>query len=586
MAAISVADRRAPIALSLKGALRACRSHLVFAGLFSALLNILYLAPTLYMLQVYDRVIPTRGVATLAFLTVILLFSLATLTLLDLVRSRLLVRASAKLDHVLAAPVIRATLRSVEGGERSSRALRDFDTLRATLTGAGIIALFDAPWTPVYILVCFMLHWVLGCLAIAGSVIVIGLTLLNERATKARLQTANDAASRAYFSHEQSVAASDVVRALGMREAITQRHLDDRFTSISLQAEASFAAGGYMAATRFFRLALQSLALGVGAYLAVERQLSGGAIFAASLLIGRALSPIEQVLGAWKGIVSARGAYKALDILLDRVGALGRKTRLPTPRALLEVEQVTVLDAARTAPILSGASFIVLPGEIVGVVGPSGAGKSTLMRVLAGAQSPDRGHVRIDGADMSDWDQEQLGRHIGFLPQDSNLFQGTVRENIARFRGYLETDQDALDAMVVAAAESCGAHQMILRLPEGYETMLGAAGRGLSAGQLQRIALARALFDEPRVVILDEPNSHMDAEGEMLLGQTLARLKAKGVTVFVVAHRAGILGGVDKLMIIRGGQVAAFGPREQVMNDLAPQPPTPVVRRDQPALTP
>jgi ATP-binding cassette subfamily C protein len=551
----------------LRAAFAACRRHFVAAAVFSALLNVLYLAPTLYMLQVYDRVVPTRGALTLLFLTLVLLFALAILSLLDVVRSRLLIRASCRLDRQLAGVILDATLASSAGGRDAvtRQAMREFDTLRQTMTGTGVLALFDAPWTPIYILVCYLLHPLLGLVALVGGAVLVAITWLNERATKGRLQRATDAANLAYISQEQSVTGAEVLRALGMRWAMIRRHLRERETTATLQAEASFAGGGYIAASRFARAALQSLALGVGAWLAINQKISPGAIFAASLLVARALAPIDQVLGAWKSVVQARGAWRTLSDLLGRAAPSIGMTQLPAPSGALEVERLVVMNPARDGVILQGINFGVAAGEIVGVIGPSGAGKTTLMRMIAGAGQADQGAIRLDGAQMHDWEPERLARSIGYMPQGSLLFCGTVKDNISRFRIDLGEDPMRIDEMAVEAARLSGAHDMIVRLPRGYDTPLGWGGTGLSAGQTQRVALARALFGEPSLVILDEPNAHLDMEGEMQLIQTLASLKARGATVLIVAHRTGVLAAVDKLMALRDGRIELFGGRDETI---------------------
>jgi ATP-binding cassette subfamily C protein len=554
----------------LADAFRACRRHFVSAAIFSALLNVLYLAPTLYMLQVYDRVVPTRGQLTLLFLTIVFAFAVATLALLDLVRTRLLVRASARLDRLLSPQVIGALLAQFSaGGLRSSMALREFDVLRATLTGAGILALFDAPWTPIYILVCFAIHWALGALALFGAVLLLGLAWLNEKATKAPLQKANEAASRLYASVDASAAAGGVLRALGMRRAMVNRHLEERRHSIQLGSQASFAGSTYMTLTKFFRLLLQSLSLGLGAYLAIEQKISAGSIFAASLLITRALAPIEQVLGAWKNVVQARGAYHTLQDLFEKSDHDRTPTRLPAARGEILLERVAVLSPKRDRMLLADINFRLEPGDALGVVGPSGAGKSTLVKLIAGALKPSQGAIRFDGADAKDWDDEQLAEHVGYVPQEPTLFRGTVKENIARFRNHLGADPAAIDAEAVRAAQACGAHELILRLPNGYDTELGWGGGGLSSGQAQRIALARALYGQPSVVILDEPNAHLDSDGETDLMEALVRLKLQKVTVVIVAHRTGVLAGVDKLLILRDGRMEMMGPRDEVTQRLA-----------------
>ncbi len=550
----------------LVAAFRACRSHFTWAAVFSALLNLLYLAPTLYMLQVYDRVVPSRGGLTLLFLTVVLAFALATLSALDAVRSRLFTRASMRLDRQLAGVILDATLaRPREGGDVLTRqAMRDFDTLRATLTGGALMSLFDAPWIPIYLLVCFLLNPLLGLVVLIGGAILLLITWRNERATRGRLQRATEAANYAYVSQEQSAGGADVVRALGMRRAMVSRHLAERSAAARLQAEASFATGGYMAVTRFVRLFLQSLALGVGAWLAIEGKLSAGSIFAASFLVSRALSPLEAMLGAWKGIGQARVAWRSLDTLLQRP-PITNLTVLPQPEGALEVERLVVMKPRGEGAILQGLGFRLAPGEVVAIIGPSGAGKSTLLRTVSGAGGAYSGAIRFDGAEMKDYDLERLAQRLGYLPQDTGLFSGTVKENIARFATYLGEDPTEIDEKVIAAAKACGVHDMILRLNDGYDTMLGLGGKGLSAGQAQGVALARALYGEPRLLLLDEPNAHLDSEGEARLLETLRQQKAQGVAALIVAHRTGILAAVDRLMVMRDGRIELYGPRDEVL---------------------
>ena len=522
------------------------------------------------MLQVYDRVVPSRGGMTLLFLTLVLAFALATLSLLDVVRLRLFVRASMRLDREIAGAILDATLaRPRNNGEVvTGQAMREFDTLRQTLTGGGLMAMFDAPWLPIYLIVAFLLNPWLGLLVLIGGGLLAGIAFSNEKATKARQLRSAEAANYAYASQAQSVGGADVVRALGMRRAMVTRHLAERRTAGLLQAEASFATSGYVAATRFVRLFLQSIALGAGAWLAIDGKLSAGSIFAASFLVARALAPLEALIGAWKGLGAARNAWRALDLLLKGppVTAL---TSLPAPQGIIEVDRLVAMRPGREGAILQGLSFRVAPGEVVAIVGPSGAGKSTLLRTIAGAGGPYNGVIRFDGAEMSDYDPERLAASIGYLPQDTVLFAGTVKENIARFSNYLAEDRELVDEQVIAAAKACGVHDMILRFQDGYDTTLALGGKGLSAGQAQGVALARALFGMPKILLLDEPNAHLDAEGEARLVESLREQKARGVSVMIVAHRTGVLGAVDKLMVMRDGRIEVFGPRDEVLARLA-----------------
>lgn len=556
----------------LGGALRACGRHFAWAFLFSALVNILYLAPTLYMLQVYDRVMATGGVMTLLFITVVVLVALFTLAALDGMRSRLLVRAGLRLDRMLAGEVLGRLISRAKAGARAPRvgqAMREFDNFRQTLAGPGVLSLFDAPWTPVYLLFCFILHPVLGAITLAGGLILLVLAVLNERSVKPKIQKAGEAAASAYLAQETAANSAEVVKALGMRNALVARQLTDRTTATEMQAEAAFAGGKYSGAIKFTRLALQSLALGVGAWLAIERQISAGAVIAASVLLSRALQPLEQLVGAWSGVVQGRAAFQTLVQLFTEYPPEAPRTQLPRPKGLVQVEQVGV--RAGDAMILKGVSMSIQPGEVVGLIGPSGAGKTTLARVVAGALEPDYGTVRLDGADLQDWEPDRLARHVGYLPQDSILFHGTIRDNISRFEGFTGGDPAEIDARVIAAAQAAGAHEMILRLPKGYDSMLGMGGRGLSSGQSQRIAFARAIYGEPAMIVLDEPNAHLDAEGEGALMRTLLELKARGAAVLLVAHRTGILNAADKMIVIRDGVIEMFGPRDEVVGRLQAQ---------------
>jgi ATP-binding cassette subfamily C protein len=558
-------------------ALQACRRHFVAVAAFSALLNLLFLVPMLYMLQIYDRVIPTQGRVTLVFLTIVLLFGLATLALLDFVRSRLLVRASIRLDRQLAGVLLDTSLarrdRTFDAVAR--QAMREFDTLRQALTGPAIIAVCDAPWSPIYILVCFLIHPLIGAFVLAGALFLGLIAVRNHGSTSAPLQSASEAAARAYASQEQVLAGAENVRALGMRRAMVQRHLAERQTMMALQSGASFAGSRYVTISKFLRLSLQSAALGLGAWLAINNSISGGAVFAASFLAGRALNPIEQLLGTWRTVAQAKSAYEKLNELLGGREAETAVTLLPPPEGRLDVEQMSVINAAGDGAILANISFQILPGEVVAVVGPSGAGKSTLLRMLAGAGRPDRGIIRVDHASVLDWDPERLAAYIGFLPQDISLFAGTVKENIARFQDPAEPDSGDVDGKAVAAAKACFAHELILQLPNGYDCLLGWGGRGLSAGQAQRVGLARALYGDPPIILLDEPNAHLDSAGEGQLVETLTALKARNAAVMVVAHRMGVLAAVDEIMVLRDGRIEAFGTRDEVLARLG-GPATPI----------
>ena len=562
----------------MAAAFRACRPHFIGIAVFSGLLNVLYLTPSIYMLQVYDRVVPTGGITTLLFITLAVAFALITLAALDAIRARLLVRASLRLDKELAGPLLeRLMARTAPGAPILG--MREFDILRQAISGQAALGFLDAPWTPIYVVIAFMLHPALGGLTIFGGVILVALALFNERSTKAKSLAAAKATNSAYAAQEAAAQNADIVKALGMRGALRERQLSDRRSGLSLAGQAQFTGGQYAALTKFTRLFLQSAALGLGAYLAVNREISSGAIIAASILMSRALQPVEQVVGSWGTVVQARGALKTLSELFAGDVAETPRTQLPTPLGALKFDKVVQRAPGSDALVLKGVVFAMQPGEVLGVVGPSGAGKTTLARLAVGAVPPDAGVVRLDGANLTDWDPDRLGRHVGYLPQDNALIAGSIRDNISRFAIWRGEDPATIDAAVVAAAQAGGVHDMILKLPKGYDTALTHGGRGLSAGQGQRVALARALYGDPAVLVLDEPNSALDAEGEMALAKAIAGAKARGAAILIIAHRTGVLAAADRLMVLRDGVVDRIGPRADVLAAMsgAARPPSNVV---------
>lgn len=569
----------APAKMKIDGpigqALYECRGLIGGLAVFSALLNILALAPSVYMLQVYDRVIPTGGAMTLLFLSAMIFYALLTMSALDGVRTRLLVRMGIRLDRRLA-PLILDRLLARSASRRptalSNQTMRDVDALRMALAGPAALAILDLPWAPIFILITFFLHPLLGLYAAAGCGLLILLAWLNQAATRKKAEVAHLATASAYSLTDAVVGSAEVVRGLGMRAPLVARMEAERGVGLNLSSTAQFTAGGYSTLTRFVRLCLQSLALGTGAWLVIQNQLSAGSIFAVSLLIARALQPIEQIIGSWSAVLAARSAYTNINQLLVQTGGEGeeRFVALPIPQGHVQVENLSVTSPAG-ASVLNNLTFAVKPGEILGIIGSSGAGKTTLARVLAGAIAPDSGVVRLDGASFNDWDPEVLGSHIGYLPQDSALLPGTIRDNISRFNGWKDDDQAAIDAEVVRAAKAAGVHNTILRLPAAYQTRLGYGGSGLSAGQAQRVAMARALYGSPAFYVLDEPNSHLDGHGEIQLIETLVAARAQGAAIVVVAHRAGVLNIADRLLALRDGGIAHYGPREDVVNQLARQ---------------
>ena len=549
----------------LADALRACRIHFVSAAAFSALVNLLYLTPTLYMLQVYDRVVPTGGITTLLLVTAVAVFALGTLAWLDWLRTRLMLRAGLRLDKLLAGRVL-ARVVDLQSKAPNSQALREFDHVRSAFTGTGVLALFDAPWTPLYLLCCFLLHPWLGVLTLVGGAILVTLAVLNERDSRPKLNRAIQSNTAAYQAQEGVAAQAEVVRALGMRAASIARQIDQRRAATDQQAEAQLTGGRYQGLIKFVRLTLQSLSLGIAAWLAVDGQISQGAIIAASVLLSRSVAPVEMFVGAWPQMVQGLASWKTLKDLFASTASVDKpRTQLPAPKGRIRLEGVSVRFPDTDQPQLRQVNLQLNPGETVGVVGPSGSGKTTLARVLVGALKPTVGVARLDEADYDLRESDELARYIGYVPQTPSLFPGSIKDNISRFATSMGSSPSEVDARAVAAAQAAGAHEMILKLPQGYDTELGAFGQGLSAGQAQRVALARALYNDPVLLVLDEPNSNLDQEGEAALMQAILGAAQKGAAVVIVAHRAGVLQRVDRLLMLNGGAVQADGPRDQVL---------------------
>lgn len=552
----------------LADAIRACRVHFVWAAVFSALVNILYLTPTIYMMQVYDRVVPTGGVTTLILVTVVAMLALASLAALDWLRGRLLLRAGLRLDRMLAEKVLGRVV-DMQAKAPSTQALREFDHVRGALSGSGALAAFDAPWTPLYLACCFLLHPALGILTLVGGLILIALAILNERDSRARLKHSMAASNAAYAAQESVASQSEVVRALGMRKASIARQIDQRRAATTQAADAQLTGGRYSGIIKFLRLALQSLSLGLAALLAVRGDISPGAIIAASVLLSRSVAPIELLVGAWPSLVQARASWKTLTHLFENTEGVDRpRTALPAPAGKLKAEGITVRFPDTETPQLKNVSLVLAAGQTLGIVGASGSGKTTLARVLAGAMKPTTGLVRLDGADYELRDGDDLAQYIGYLPQTPSLFAGSVRDNISRFCAATGADKSEIDQKAVASAIAAGAHDMILKLPKGYDTVLGPYGAGVSAGQAQRIALARALYGDPVLLVLDEPNSNLDQDGETALMSAILAAAARGAAVVIVAHRAGVLARVDHLLMLKDGAVHAQGPREKVLEAL------------------
>ncbi|QTR55327.1 type I secretion system permease/ATPase [Thiothrix unzii] len=549
-------------------ALQAHRKVFLSVGAFSAVINLLMLVPTIYMLQVYDRVLVSMNISTLLMLTIITMGLFMLMAALEWVRSMALVRLSNQLDqefspHVFAASFVEQ-LRNSRGNPQQP--LSDLNNIRQFVTGQGVFAFFDAPWAPLYILVVFLFHWQMGVMVVVGVLILLGLALANESATHKRLAEANNLAMQAGSQAHGSLRNAEVIEAMGMLAGVRKRWTVLNRKVLRLQTEASEKAGIITATTKFVRISLQSLILGLAALLVIENEITPGMIIAGSVLMGRALAPIEQLIATWKAWISAQGAYRRLEELLERNPEHPPRTSLPRPRGLLQVDGLVATPPGAAAAVLRGIQFTLPAGTVLGVIGPSGSGKSTLARLLVGVWPAQMGKVRIDGADIHDWDKSELGPHIGYLPQDIELFDGTIAENISRFG---EVD----NAKLLKAAELAGVHDMILLLPNGYDTPIGTGGQMLSGGQRQRVALARAVYGDPALLVLDEPNSNLDDVGERALLQAILSLKQQSATVVLITHRPSILGAADALLLLKEGTVAAFGPRDQVLAALQPKPP-------------
>ncbi|TIQ42396.1 MAG: type I secretion system permease/ATPase [Mesorhizobium sp.] len=542
----------------VKDALRACRRYFLFAAAFSLAINLLYLASPLYMLQIYDRVVTSGSETTLVMLTLVLLAAFLALAGLDLVRAAILTRASARLDRLLSPKILAASVETPSQGASQSQPIRDFDTFRQVITGSGIHALFDLPWSPIYIGIIFLLHSWLGFFALGSSLLLIAMAVLNEYMVRAPLKQANDLATANYNFTEMSLRNAEVVRAMGMIDGLVRRWGRDRGLALKQQGQASDRAALMSGLIRFLRLTMQSLILGLGAYLVIERQITGGSMFAASLLLGRGLQPIEQIVGLWRSLILARAALARVEKLLDGGAQNERSFNLPKPTGKIAVEQLSFAIPSLQKVLLRDVSFRLEAGEALGIVGPSGAGKSTLARHLAGIMQPSRGTVRLDGADLTQWGREALGDHIGYLPQDIELFSDTVAANIGRFKS-------DVDREVIEAARLAGVHEMIIRLPQGYETQIGEGGAVLSGGYRQRIALARAVFGMPNLIVLDEPSSNLDSDGDRALAECAVELKRRGSTVIIVSHRPSTLANVDKILLLRDGAVEAFGMKNEIV---------------------
>ncbi len=555
----------APPLPPLAQAMAEARAILKRVGGFSLVINLLVLTSPIYMMQVYDRVLASRSEPTLLYLTLFALACLAVLGALELVRSRILVRMGSRFDALLSDRVFNLVL----SNGRSGQSFRDLDSVRGFLTGAGMLALLDAPWTPIYVALVYLMHPLLGHVALAGVLLLLALGLLNERLTREPLAEAGKEMGTSTRFAELSARNAEAVRAMGMLPGLRALWRRSHLRGLHLQALASDRAGDIAAFAKFIRFLLQVLILGVGAWLVIEQEITGGVMIAASIIMGRGLAPVESSIGAWRGFLMARQAYHRLQDEFAGLAEDKEPMSLPAPKGEVKVDKLVGGPPGVTKPVINGVSFQLNTGNALGIAGPSAAGKSTLARLLVGVWRPASGEVRLDHVNIADWRREEVGPHIGYLPQDIELFPGTVADNIARF-GKVDSDK------VVAAAKLAGAHAMVLELAEGYDTVIGIGGNELSGGQRQRIALARAFYGLPALVVLDEPTSNLDADGESGVRLAIEELKRLGRTVVVIAHRPSLLEATDALMVLQKGAITQFGRTAEVMAQITrPQSLTP-----------
>ena len=550
--------------------LASCRHAFFGVGLMSGMINVLYLTGSFFMLEIYDRVLPSRSVPTLIGLAIIAFVLYAFQGILDIFRGRVLARIGASLDEALNGRVfdlvVRLPLKARTSGD-GLQSVRDLDQVRGFLSSLGPTALFDLPWMPLYLGICFIFHFWIGMTAVVGALILIVVTLLTELRTREPAKAAVETGAARNVLVSASRRNAEVLQAMGMRGRMGALWSSSNAKFLDSQLRASDVAGGFGALSKVLRLALQSAVLGVGAYLVIQQQATAGVIIAGSILTSRALAPVELAIANWRGFVAARQSWKRLIDLMAALPPRDAPLQLPRPSAALSVEGVSAAPPGAQRFVVQDVAFTLKAGNGLGVIGPSASGKSSLARVLVGVWSPMRGKVRLDGAALEQWDPEDLGPHVGYLPQDVELFAGTVAENICRF------DPGADPEAILAAAKAANVHDLILRLPDGYETQIGESGEALSAGQRQRVALARALYGDPFLVVLDEPNSNLDAEGEQALTQAILSARARGRIVVVIAHRPSALASVDLVLVMADGRAQAFGPKDEVLSKVLRRPP-------------
>lgn len=528
---------------------------------FSLVSNLLYLALPLYTYQIYGRVMTSQNQATLWMLTVVTLFVFAISSVVDDLRARILINFGVALDQRVSGRVFTSLFDAAVRGDPGARAqaLRDLDQFRQSLTGIAAAAFFDVPWIPVFLLVLFMIDPLVGVVTVVGAAILFLLALAQARATQNALKDANDAALKSYGFTDAALRNGEVVRAMGMLPTLGKAWASHRAVTIERGAAAAEASNMYTDMIKAVRMGMQVLIVAIGAYLILKGKIHSGMLFANMILASRALQPIERIVGSWDPLNGMYRAYTRLNLLLAKAEPPATATALPRPIGKLSAEGVNYAPPGVPRLVLANVNFGLDPNEVLGVIGPSGAGKSTLARLLVGIWRPMNGVVRLDGADVFSWDRADFGRYVGYLPQDTELFAGTVRDNIARFRA------DVPDEEVVRAAQLAGVHELILRMPKGYDTDVGEGGVVLSAGQRQRVGLARAMLGNPAFVVLDEPNANLDAEGEEALMRAIDAMKSNGATVVIISHKPGVFRAADKMLVLREGRVELFGPRDQVM---------------------
>ena len=550
----------------LKQTIIKAKKSIFMAGLFSMFINVLMLVPPLYMLQLYDRVLTSRSESTLYMLTLIVIVLFVTMGLLEVVRSRVLVKFGNRFANILSNRIFESTfeLANKKPEAASSRLMGDFTQLRQFLTGNGLFAFFDAPWIPIYIIVLFLFHPYFGFFAIFAAIILVAITFLNEYTTKEKMDNANTLNRDSMMQLEANIRNAEVINAMGMKTNVRKKWEEKYFGFLNAQNDASNKAGIWSNLSKTLRMFFQSMILGLGAYLAVNMELSAGMMIAGSIIMDRALAPFDLMIATWKGFSGARMSYKRIDQLLKDFPKNKEYMELPAPKGFISVEGVYAKPPASNKYTLENLNFSINKGDILGVIGASAAGKSTLARIILGVWPVQIGTVRIDGADISQWDREHLGKYIGYLPQDIELFSGTISENIARFN---EVDSQK----VIEAAMKAGVHEMILRLPEGYDTVIGSGAVVLSGGQRQRIGLARAIYDNPVFVVLDEPNSNLDEQGELALLKTVEELKQSGTTVVIITHRPNILKVTNKILIMNSGKIERYASTEEILGAVAKQ---------------